>query len=75
MISMSCVIRPLDDTVTYHLTLLLRMDDKMNRQLEVEFGGSDNADVLAEELVHNGFINEVGGWRGEDNFISLPSLI
>ncbi|XP_052775901.1 nuclear receptor-binding protein-like [Mya arenaria] len=58
VINMSCQIRPLEDNITYHLILLLRMDDKMNRQLECDFGGSDNAGVLAEELVHYGFINE-----------------
>ena len=41
------------------LTLMLRMDDKMNRQLTCELGDEDSADVLAEELVHLGFINAV----------------
>lgn len=57
--SMSCQIKQLQDSLTYHLVLLLRMDDKMNRQLECDFGSDDNASILAEELVHYGFINEV----------------
>ena len=41
------------------MTLLLRMDDKMNRQLSSTILKSDHALALAEELVHYGFINEV----------------
>ena len=61
--NMSCQLRKIDDKIdenlTYHLTLLLRMDDKMNRQLQCDFNTADNATILAEELVHYGFINEV----------------
>ena len=35
------------------------MDDKMNRQLSCELTDDDTSSVLAEELVHYGFINEV----------------
>jgi len=59
VISMSCQIKRLENSLVYHLSLLLRMDDKMNRQLECDFGIDDNASILAEELVHYGFINEV----------------
>ncbi|CAH1775916.1 unnamed protein product [Owenia fusiformis] len=41
------------------LTILLRMDDKMNRQLSCDFSTEDTASTLADELVHYGFINEV----------------
>lgn len=41
------------------MTLLLRMDDRMNRQLSSTIGKEDHAMALAEELVHFGFINEV----------------
>lgn len=41
------------------MTLLLRMDDKMNRQLSSTILKTDHALALAEELVHYGFINEV----------------
>ena len=60
--NMSCQLRKIDDkedNLTFHLTLLLRMDDKMNRQLQCDFNSADNAIILAEELVHYGFINEV----------------
>ncbi|KAL4236103.1 Nuclear receptor-binding protein [Mactra antiquata] len=55
--SMSCQVKRQENLI-YHLTLLLRMDDKMNRQLECDFGTEDNAAILAEELVHYGLINE-----------------
>lgn len=42
------------------------MDDKMNRQLTSSIAPGDNPKVLAQELVHYGFINEVGR-----NFIDL----
>lgn len=42
------------------LSILLRMDDKMNRQLTCDLPTGENEPaVLAEELVHYGFINEV----------------
>lgn len=41
------------------MTILLRMDDKMNRQLTCLVSEIDTALLLAEELVHFGFINEV----------------
>lgn len=41
------------------MTLLLRMDDRMNRQLSSTVVKEDHAMALAEELVHYGFINEV----------------
>lgn len=55
---MQCQIRKLQDTANYHLSLVLRMDDKMNRQLECDFALEEGAMTLAEELVHYGFINE-----------------
>ncbi|XP_060556445.1 nuclear receptor-binding protein-like isoform X2 [Ruditapes philippinarum] len=56
--NMTCQIKRQQDSLSYHLVLILRMDDKMNRQLECDFGSEDNASILAEELVHYGFINE-----------------
>lgn len=41
------------------MTILLRMDDKMNRQLTCPVTQSDTSLILAQELVHFGFINEV----------------
>lgn len=41
------------------LTIVLRMDDKMNRQLTCSLTQEDSPSVLAQELVHYGFINDV----------------
>lgn len=43
----------------FQLTIVLRMDDKMNRHLTSCISPGDNPKVLAQELVHYGFINEV----------------
>ena len=41
------------------MTLLLRMDDNMNRQLTCEFTLNETPKSLADELVTHGFINAV----------------
>ena len=41
------------------MTILLRMEDKMNRQLTCEVTEQDTSVTLAEELVHYGFICDV----------------
>ena len=41
------------------MTILLRMDDKMNRQLTCLVSEIDTSLLLAHELVYFGFINEV----------------
>ncbi|XP_071165309.1 nuclear receptor-binding protein-like isoform X1 [Mytilus edulis] len=46
------------DSSKYHITLNLKMDDKMNRNLTADFSKDDNAEKLAQELVHYGFINK-----------------
>lgn len=45
--------------VLFQLCIVLRMDDKMNRQLTTPISADDNSNTLAEELVKYGFINEV----------------
>ncbi|XP_077284505.1 MLF1-adaptor molecule [Arctopsyche grandis] len=40
------------------MTVLLRMDDKMNRQLTCHVSRADTAVLLSQELVHLGFIHE-----------------
>lgn len=44
---------------SYQMTLILRMEDKMNRQLSSTVIKGDDAMTLADELVRYGFINEV----------------
>lgn len=43
---------------TREMTILLRMDDKMNRQLMCNVTQEDSAIMLSHELVHLGFIHE-----------------
>lgn len=52
------------------MTILLRMDDKMNRQLTCSITDADTALSLSQELVHFGFINEVGSY----NYLKLIYL-
>jgi len=49
------------------MTLLLRMDDNMNRQLTCEFMLNEMPKSLADELVTHGFINAVS----RPHFITL----
>jgi hypothetical protein len=41
------------------MTIFLRMEDALNRQLTCQISEDDSSEVLATELVHLGFINEV----------------
>lgn len=59
VLTMMCSLKPLEDKPGLWMTLLLRMDDKMNRQLSCEVGDQDTSLSLADELVHYGFINEL----------------
>lgn len=43
----------------FQMTILLRMEDKMNRQLTCPISPDDSAVALSHELVHLGFIHEV----------------
>ncbi|CAK9302578.1 unnamed protein product [Gordionus sp. m RMFG-2023] len=46
------------DTRKYNLTLVLKMENKLSRNLQCEITKNDSAQVLATELVNYGFINE-----------------
>lgn len=58
IVNMMCSIKPRDDEDDLLMTILLRMDDKMNRQLTCEVSTDDSSERLAQELVHLGFIRE-----------------
>lgn len=47
----------------YQMTIFLRMEDALNRQLTCQISEDDSSEVLATELVHLGFINEVWLWK------------
>ncbi|XP_044753235.1 nuclear receptor-binding protein homolog isoform X2 [Coccinella septempunctata] len=59
IINMMCDVKSKEETCDLVLTIVLRMDDKMNRQLTSCISPSDSPKELAQELVHYGFINEV----------------
>ncbi|CAH1963681.1 unnamed protein product [Acanthoscelides obtectus] len=59
IVNMMCDVKSKEESCDLLLTIVLRMDDKMNRQLTSCISPGDNPMVLAQELVHYGFINEV----------------
>ncbi|KAE8745433.1 hypothetical protein FOCC_FOCC007813 [Frankliniella occidentalis] len=58
VVNMMCNVKPKDESCELLMTILLRMDDKMNRQLTCLVSDIDTSLLLAQELVHFGFINE-----------------
>ncbi|XP_054267362.1 nuclear receptor-binding protein homolog isoform X2 [Macrosteles quadrilineatus] len=58
VVNMMCNVKPKEQSCELLMTILLRMDDKMNRQLTCLVSEMDNALHLAQELVFYGFINE-----------------
>ncbi|XP_059620586.1 nuclear receptor-binding protein-like isoform X1 [Phlebotomus argentipes] len=61
VVNMMCSVKPREDScdlMCFQMTILLRMDDKMNRQLTCQVSQDDSATHLSEELVHLGFIHE-----------------
>ncbi|CAG9829842.1 unnamed protein product [Diabrotica balteata] len=59
IVNMMCDVKSKEESCDLLLTIVLRMDDKMNRQLTSYISPGDNPKVLAQELVHYGFINEI----------------
>ncbi|XP_068629566.1 nuclear receptor-binding protein homolog [Battus philenor] len=60
VVNMMCSLKPRapHDAHDLLMTILLRMDDKMNRQLTCAVSRRDSAPALAHELVQLGFIHE-----------------
>ena len=67
VVSMSCQCRrSAENPGLILMTILLKMSDKMNRQLTCELNkDEEDPGMLAEELVHYGFINAVSNLFGE----------
>ncbi|CAO1312609.1 unnamed protein product [Diamesa serratosioi] len=58
VVNMICSVKSREDSSELMMTILLRMDDKMNRQLTCQISQDDSATLLSHELVHLGFIND-----------------
>ena len=54
---MTCSVKNTDDGK--HLSLSVRFDDKVNRQMSCTVGENETSMDLANELVHYGLISEV----------------
>ncbi|XP_014228543.1 nuclear receptor-binding protein homolog isoform X1 [Trichogramma pretiosum] len=59
VVNMMCNVKAKEDCTELQMTILLRMDDKMNRQLTCPVSENDTPLLLAQELVNFGFINEI----------------
>jgi len=59
VIQMSCTVKNLEDGSGKTLNLLLKLEDKMNRQLSRKIADNENALELANDLVTHGLISEV----------------
>ncbi|KAK0178928.1 hypothetical protein PV327_007767 [Microctonus hyperodae] len=58
VVNMMCSVKSNEENSELQMTILLRMDDTINRKLVCPVYESDTPMVLAQELVHYGFINE-----------------
>ncbi|XP_075067671.1 nuclear receptor-binding protein 2 isoform X2 [Mixophyes fleayi] len=58
VIQMHCNLERREDKARLHLTLYLKMEDKLHRHLSCDLLPNESSQTLASELVHYGFISE-----------------
>lgn len=58
VVQMHCNLESNEEGTKTHLSLFLKMDDKLHRQLSCDILPTDTSKDLASELVHYAFINE-----------------
>ncbi|KAM7369751.1 hypothetical protein PAMP_011047 [Pampus punctatissimus] len=58
VIQMHCNLESNEEGTKTHLSLFLKMDDKLHRQLSCDILPTDTSKDLASELIHYAFINE-----------------
>ncbi|KAG9470840.1 hypothetical protein GDO78_016612 [Eleutherodactylus coqui] len=58
VVQMHCNLERREDKARIHLTLYLKLEDKLHRHLSCDLLPHESSQTLASELVHYGFISE-----------------
>lgn len=61
VVQMHCNLESNEEATKTHLTLFLKLDDKLHRQLSCDIMPNDSSRDLVNELIHHSFISEEDG--------------